>query len=221
MENGTAETVTAIEPYIQGLRVFARSLLRGDHERADDLVQDSLERALSHWHKRRRDGDLRSWLFTILYNRFVTEQYRRRREFAHRSFDDVALEDLPGFEGAQEPALAYRDLLRGFAELPPDQRAVLLLIGIEDFSYEEAARILGIPVGTVMSRLSRGRERLRRYMNEGLPRTDKSPPSEAASQFTARGGLAAAPFCRGDSIGDSRGLARLGEQIGSRQALDA
>jgi RNA polymerase sigma-70 factor, ECF subfamily len=169
MENGMSDTVAAIEPHIQGLRVFARSLLRGDLVRADDLVQDSLERALSHWHKRRPDGDLRGWLFTILYNRFVTEQYRRRREFAHRSLDDVAEEDLLGLDGAQEPALTYRDLLRGFAELPHDQRAVLLLIGAQDFSYEETARILGIPIGTVMSRLSRGRERLRRYMDEGPP----------------------------------------------------
>jgi RNA polymerase sigma factor (sigma-70 family) len=178
MENRTAEIATAIEAHIPSLRVFARSLLRGDRARADDLVQDSLERALAHWHKRRPDGDLRGWLFTILYNRFVTEQTRRKREFTHRSLDDLAEGELPGFGGGQEPALAYRDLLRGFAELPYDQRAVLLLIGTEDFSYDEAARILGIPRGTVMSRLSRGRERLRQYMNEGSPRAEISAPSE-------------------------------------------
>jgi RNA polymerase sigma-70 factor, ECF subfamily len=176
MENGIAETVTAIEAHIQGLRRFARSLLRGDLEGVDDLVQDSLERALSHWNKRHRDGDLRRWLFTILHNRFLTEQSRRRRESTHRRLDDVAEEDLPRFDGAQEPALAYRDLLRGFAELPYDQRAVLLLIVAEDFSYEEAAQVLGIPIGTVMSRLSRGRDRLRRYMSEGPPRMQAVPP---------------------------------------------
>jgi RNA polymerase sigma-70 factor, ECF subfamily len=179
MENRTAESATDIEAHIQGLRVFARSLLRGDHERADDLVQDSLERALSHWHKFRRDGNLRSWLFAILYNRFITEQTRRRREFAHRSLDDLAAKELPGFHGAQEPALVYRDLLRGFAELPYDQRTVLLLICAEDFSYDEAARVLGVPIGTVMSRLSRGRTRLRQYVNEGPPRADKSLRGEA------------------------------------------
>jgi RNA polymerase sigma-70 factor, ECF subfamily len=169
MKNGTPETIAAIEVHIPALRRFARSLLRGDCQRADDLVQDSLLRALAHWHKRRQDRDLRGWLFTILYNRFITEQNRRRREFAHRSLDDVAEKDLPLRDGAQEPALAYRDLLRGFAELPSDQQAVMLLIGTEGFSYEDTARVLDIPIGTVMSRLSRGRERLRRYMNDGAP----------------------------------------------------
>ena len=78
---------------------------------------------------------------------------------------------MPGIDGGQEGALAYRDLVRGFAELPEDQRAVLLLIGVEDFTYAEAAGILGVPIGTVMSRLSRGRERLRRYINEDLTPT--------------------------------------------------
>ena len=73
--------------------------------------------------------------------------------------------DQPGVDGGQEGALAQRDLLRGFAELPEEQRSVLLLVGVDDFSYKEAARILGVPIGTVMSRLSRGRERLRQYMN--------------------------------------------------------
>ena len=75
-----------------------------------------------------------------------------------------------GFELSR---LAYRDLRRGFSNLPDDQRAVLLLISVEDFSYEEAARILRVPIGTVMSRLSRGRERLRQHMNG-----DQSPPLE-------------------------------------------
>jgi Sigma-70, region 4 len=95
-----------------------------------------------------------------------TEQYRRRREAAHRSLD-ASRRRVSWVSRAQEPALAYRDLLRGFAELPQDQRAMLLLIGVQDFSYGEAAQILAIPIGTVMSRLSRGRERLRRYINEG------------------------------------------------------
>jgi RNA polymerase sigma-70 factor, ECF subfamily len=174
MQNEMPETLTAIEAHIQGLRRFARSLLRGDLERADDLVQDSLERALSHWKKRHPDGDLRRWLFTILYNCFVTQQIRRRR-FTLLRLGDVSEENLPRFDGAQEPTLAYRDLLRGFAELPYDQRAVLLLIAAEGFSYEEAARVLGVPIGTVMSRLSRGRERLRRYINQGPPTLRPAP----------------------------------------------
>jgi RNA polymerase sigma-70 factor (ECF subfamily) len=173
MENGIQETPIAVEAHILALRRFARTLRRGDREGADDLVQDCLERALAHWHKRRPDRELRGWLFTILFNRFVTDYRRRRRESWHRPLDEVEEADLPGCDGAQERALACRDLLRGFAELPRDQRAVLLLIGVEDFTYDETARILGVPIGTVMSRLSRGRERLRRYMNEG--RTKQRP----------------------------------------------
>ena len=176
MENGALETPTAVEAHIPALRRFARTLLRGDRERADDLVQDCLERALAHWHKRKPDRDLRGWLFTILFNRFATDHRRRRREFSHRSLDEVEETDLPGCDGAQERTLACRDLLRGFAGLPQDQQAVLLLIGVEDFTYEETARILGVPIGTVMSRLSRGRERLRRYMNEGRRPPRQLPP---------------------------------------------
>jgi RNA polymerase sigma-70 factor (ECF subfamily) len=72
---------------------------------------------------------------------------------------------LPGVDGRQNSAFEHRDLLRAFAALPEEQRSVVLLIGVQDLSYEEAARVLGVPIGTVMSRLSRGRERLRHYMN--------------------------------------------------------
>ena len=154
-----------LEAHIPGLRRYAYALLRGDLEGADDLVQDSLERALSRWHQRRTDGDLHGWLFTILYHRFVTGRRRQRRDIGRRSLTEISEPEQPGVEGGQEGALAQRDLLRGFAELPEEQRAVLLLIAVEDFSYRETARVLGLPIGTVMSRLSRSRERLRQYMN--------------------------------------------------------
>jgi RNA polymerase sigma-70 factor (ECF subfamily) len=147
------------------LRRFACALLRGDREGADDLVQDSLERALSRWHQRRSDGDLRRWIYTILYHRFATEWRRQRGDGRHKPLTDILEAEQPGVDGGQEEALSQRDLLRGFAELPEEQRSVLLLIGVEDLSYEETARILGLPIGTVMSRLSRGREHLRQYMN--------------------------------------------------------
>ena len=160
-----------LEEHIPGLRRFARALLHGDRQAADDLVQDSLERALSRWHQRRREGDLRRWIYTILYHRFISDRYRLRRRCEHKSLSEVQEADQPGVEGDQDRALAHRDLMRGLATLPEEQRAVLLLVGVEDFSYEEAARILELPIGTVMSRLSRGRERLRRYMNgESVPR---------------------------------------------------
>jgi len=152
-----------IEAQIPGLRRFAYALLRGDRERADDLVQDTLERALASWHSRRSEGNVRSWLYTILHNRFLSEQHRAKRRGLHDSLSDQI--DVPGIDGGQDSALEHRDLLRGFSSLPEEQRSVLLLIAVEDLSYEEAARVLGVPIGTVMSRLSRGRERLRQLMH--------------------------------------------------------
>ena len=174
-----------LEEHIPGLRRFARALLQGDREAADDLVQDSLERALSCRHQRRRDGDLRGWIYTILYHRFITDRYRlRRRGGENKSLSDIQDADQPGVEGGQDEALAHRDLVRGLATLPEEQRAVLLLVGVEDFSYEQAARILELPIGTVMSRLSRGRERLRRYMNGDRisVRSERSRSRESVSQ---------------------------------------
>jgi len=155
-------TAAALEAHIPGLRRFARALLRGDYERADDLVQDTLERALSSWHRRRAKGDLRGWLYTILYHRFLTDRHRRNRKGAFERPMEIVKGELPGVEGGQDSALVHRDLLRAFAILPEEQQSVLLLIAVEDLSYEEAARVLGVPIGTIMSRLSRGRERLRR-----------------------------------------------------------
>lgn len=139
-------------------------LLGGDRERADDLVQDTLERALSCWHQCRADGDRRAWLYKILRNRFLSERDRQRRRGAYDALTEIAEDRPPGVEGGQDVALEHRDLLRAVATLPAQQQSVLSLIGVEDYSYQEAARVLGVPIGTVMSRLSRGRERLRQYM---------------------------------------------------------
>jgi RNA polymerase sigma-70 factor (ECF subfamily) len=154
-----------IEPHIPGLRRFARALLRGDRQGADDLVQDCLERAVSRWHLRRAEGDVRGWLYTILYNRFLSEKHRQGRRGAADTPLEVGEAELLGVDGGQDWALEHRDLLRAFAASSEEQRSVVLLIGVEDLSYGEAARVLGVPIGTVMSRLSRGRERLRNYMN--------------------------------------------------------
>jgi RNA polymerase sigma-70 factor (ECF subfamily) len=151
-----------IEAQLPGLRRFAGALLRGDRERADDLVQDTIERALSRWHLRRNNDNLRGWLYTILYNRFLTEQKRLRRRGWHKELSEET--ELPGIAGGQDSALEQRDLLRAFSTLPQEQQAVLLLVGVEELSYEEAARVLGVPIGTIMSRLSRARERLRQHM---------------------------------------------------------
>ena len=131
-----------IEPHIPGLRRFACALLRGDRHGADDLVQDCLERALSRWHLWRAEGDVRGWLYTILYNRFLSDQHRRRRRGVHDALLEVAEAQLPDVAGGQDSALAHRDLLRAFAVLPEKQRSVLVLIAVEDLSYEQAARVL-------------------------------------------------------------------------------
>jgi RNA polymerase sigma-70 factor (ECF subfamily) len=165
-----------IEAQIPGLRRFAYALLRGDRERADDLVQDTLERALSCWHLRRTEGNVRSWLYTILHNRFLSDQLRARRRGLHDALTEET--EVPGIDGGQDTALEHRDLLRAFSALPEEQRTVLLLVAVEDLSYEETARVLGVPIGTVMSRLSRGRERLRQHMYGSID--ENSPRRNAA-----------------------------------------
>lgn len=156
------ETAALLEPLIPSLRRYAYALTRG-HEAADDLVQDTLERALSRWFLRRRDGDLRAWLFTIERNLYVSS-LRRRSRGAEVALDHAA---EPSVDGGQDAALGMRDLLAALDQLPEDHKSILLLIGVEDLSYEEAARVLDVPLGTVMSRLSRGRQRLRTLLETG------------------------------------------------------
>ena len=158
-----ADADALLEPLIPALRRYAYALLR-DHDAADDLVQDTLERALSRWRLRRPDGDLRAWLFTIQRNLFVNAWRQRQRQGPHASLDDVA---LPGTAARQESGLEVQDVLAALDQLPEEQKSLLLLIGVEDFSYDDAARILGVPMGTVMSRLSRGRQKLRSILETG------------------------------------------------------
>lgn len=145
---------------IPRLRRYARALMRS-REHADDLVQDCLERAWSRIHTWRPGSDLRAWLFTILHNLYVNQVrgYQRAPLL-------VTLEGTdPPSSGYEEEPGALRDLEAGLAALPPEQREVLLLVGLEQMSYEEIATVLGIPLGTVMSRLSRARERLRSHLS--------------------------------------------------------
>lgn len=141
---------------IPRLRRYARALT-GDPARADDLVQDTLERALGKW-TLWRPGDLGAWLRTLMHNLFVN-QLRGRPTMAE--LDEAA--DLP-VRPRQQDRLEVRDLDRALQRLPPEQREVLLLVGLEELSYGEVAKITGVPMGTVMSRLSRARERLRHIM---------------------------------------------------------
>ena len=157
------ETAAILEPLIPSLRRYAFALTR-DHGAADDLVQDTLERALSRWFLRRRDGDLRAWLFTIERNVYVSGLRRRRSRGPEVALDNAA---EPSVDGGQESSAGIRDLLAALDQLPEDHKSILLLVGVEDLTYEEAARVLDVPVGTVMSRLSRGRQRLRTILATG------------------------------------------------------
>lgn len=151
-----------LERHIPALRRYAWVLTRGSDE-ADDLVQDCLERALSRRGSYRGRGELKAWLFSILHNLFVSG--RRRSALRAHPVLEPAME--PPVEGGQEARLAMQQTLAALDALPEEQRAVLVLVGVEDLSYEETARALGVPLGTVMSRLSRGRERLRQNLAGG------------------------------------------------------
>jgi RNA polymerase sigma-70 factor (ECF subfamily) len=162
-----------VGPLIPGLRRYARSLLR-DRSAADDLVQDCLERVIARWQQRRPDDSVRAWVFTILHNLAIS---RFRQNARRNSF--VAIEDAGEAATAsaptQEQGLKRRELLRLIETLPEEQRAVLLLVSVEDLSYAETARALDIPIGTVMSRLARARERLWRQMDGEAPAVAPRP----------------------------------------------
>lgn len=159
-----SDLVQMVQPLIPGLRRYARAMLR-DASAADDLVQDCLERVVSRWHQRRAEGDVATWTYTILHNLAINYLRSARRRGTHVALDDAedaALSRPP----SQEDALHHRDLIHALEELPDDQRSVLLLVSLEDMSYAEAAQVLDVPIGTVMSRLARARERLRRGVDE-------------------------------------------------------
>ncbi len=144
--------------HIPRLRRYARALTR-EPAAADDLVQDTLERALNKLDLWRPGSDLRAWLFTLMHNLFVN----RVRAQAPSTFPLDEVTDMP-VQGGQMEAMAVRDIHAALLRLPDDQREVILLVGLEQFGYAEAARILDLPIGTVMSRLSRGRERMRQML---------------------------------------------------------
>lgn len=152
------ELLSQVEPMIPALRRYARGLLK-DRETADDIVQDCMERVVVNW-SRRRDANARPWVFAILHNLAVN----RIRQESRRS-GTVTIEDMPEATAAvaasQEQTLFGQDVLAAIERLPPDYRSILLLISVEDLSYAEAAMVLDVRIGTVMSRLSRAREQLK------------------------------------------------------------
>ena len=165
-----------LEKEIPRLRRYARALTH-DVFRADDLVQDTLLRAIAQQHRSRYDSNLRAWLFTIMHNQNVNGVRRSLREGVAVEFEDK----WPFPAAATNPTgrLPLGDLDRALACISEEQRRVILLIGLEGTSYQEAAVILEVPVGTIRSRVFRGRELLRKLM-------DRRPESEEASGMAIR-----------------------------------
>ena len=160
------DLIRQIEPMIPAFRRYARALVR-DATLADDLVQDCLERIVSRWSQRRDADEPRRWAFAILHNLAVDALRRQSRRGVHLALEDVDEREM-AVRGHQEDRLVHDEIVRALDALPAEQRSVVLLVSIEDMSYAEAAQALGIPVGTVMSRLSRGRERLQRALEGDL-----------------------------------------------------
>jgi RNA polymerase sigma-70 factor, ECF subfamily len=152
--------------WLPQLRRYARALT-GDAAWADDLVQDTAERALARWSAFRPNSNLRAWLLTILRHLYI-DQLRARREITVDE-ESAPWRNLEAPAGAVD-GLVLRDLERALYCLPLEQREVLLLICVEELTYQEASVALSVPVGTVMSRLSRAREQMRVLLSEGPTR---------------------------------------------------
>jgi RNA polymerase sigma factor (sigma-70 family) len=154
-----------LEGHIPSLRRYAFALVR-NHDAADDLVQDCLERALASRTSSQTANSPRAWLFTILRNVYLTNYRYEKRRGRPMAFDEDTMSGMPA---DQDKGLEARDALAALDHLSEDHKSLLLLIGVEDLSYEEAATVLGISIGTVMSRLSRARQKLRDLMETERP----------------------------------------------------
>ena len=150
------EFKAALVENLPHLRAFAHLIAR-NHALAEDLVQDTIVRALAKRHQFRPGTNLKGWLIIILRNRFFNEMRRSSRK------SEVTIEpqgDLAAIDGCQEVSVEIQDFKAAFRKLPPTQREALVLVGASGFSYEEAAKIARCPVGTMKSRVSRARAEL-------------------------------------------------------------
>ena len=175
-----------VEQEIPRLRRYARALTHAT-DRADDLVQDTLVRALAKLHLWQPGTDLRAWLFTIMHHQYVNTVRREARERT-----TVDIEHVSSTLAATTDPTVRRQLLeldRALARLPTEQREVVLLVGLEGMPYESVAEILGVPIGTVRSRLSRGRERLRELLGREREPYSSSAAGKAPPQTRAKSGL--------------------------------
>ena len=147
---------------IPALRRYARALT-GNRDAADELVQDCVERAWRRFYLWRRGTNVRTWLFTIMHNLHVNSIRKAKSVPVHTSLSDV--DNVAHVQPIQEIVVEVSNLVDGLARLPEHQREVILLVSLQEMTYQEVANVLGIPIGTVMSRLARGRERLRHIMS--------------------------------------------------------
>lgn len=163
-----SQVMDEIEGCVPALRRYARALTH-DSDRADDLVQDCLERAIRKRGLWRPSGSVRSWMFRILLNIHRNDLRRLRRSSAPISLDAMPGSD-PAGPDVQPGRLALAETAQAMQALPDEQREVLLLVAVEEMSYAEAAAALSIPVGTLMSRLARARATLRGLTDSGAPK---------------------------------------------------
>lgn len=163
-KSGKQDLVRALVGEMPYLRRFARGLV-SDRALADDLVQDTIERALTRLHLFDRNLSLRNWLFRILRNLCVSHYRVIQRRGEHVEFDELAIADPLELQ-PQEALSQLNDLSVGLGQLSHEQREVLLLVSLEGLSYREAAEVLSLPIGTVMSRLGRARANLQEFMGE-------------------------------------------------------
>jgi RNA polymerase sigma-70 factor (ECF subfamily) len=156
------------------LRAFAR-FLTGNRERADDLVQDTVVRALTAAHQFQRGTNLKAWMFTILRNQHYNDV--RKTRIRLQSLDDPSI-DEPAAPATQDARLEFGDFRRAFWQLAENQREVLILIGASGLSYEEAAKVCNCPTGTIKSRVSRARRELLKTLHDGprISRRDEDAP---------------------------------------------
>lgn len=163
-----------IEQLIPDLRRYARFLVR-DPYGADDLVQDCLERSIARLDQFRPGTNMRAWLLTILRNSFFSSKRREKRRC------EVALDDLPAEKAwspaRQEDHRLLQEVSAAFLRLPDEQKLAMICVIFEGLRYDEAARVIGISVGTVKSRVSRGREALRQAMSAQAPDTSRKVPA--------------------------------------------
>lgn len=174
----TEQQANEIEEVLPAMRRFARGLA-GREDLADDLVQDALAKALSNYDRFEQGTNLKAWLFRIIRNTHIDEMRKVQRRGTHIDVDDEEVVQI-GVPGSQLSSVELVEFRRAFAKLSDEDREVLLLIGMEGHTYEEASEMIDVPVGTVKSRLSRARDRLRATMSAPARDRGVRPATPAA-----------------------------------------